>query len=104
LAVYVGDKLIIDLYGNTFGDLSPYNADSLTTIFSSGKSVASILMGIMYDKGVVDYNALVTDYWPEFGGNDKGHLKVVNIMRHEGCMASFDEPFDVADAYTDTIK
>jgi len=67
LAVYVGDELIIDLYGDTMGDEAPYDADSLQMIFSSGKSVASILMGILFEEGLVDYDAPVTDYWEEFG-------------------------------------
>lgn len=49
---------------------------------SSGKSVASILMALMVDCGFLNFDDKVTKYWPEFGKNYKGHIKVSDIMRH----------------------
>ena len=51
---------------------------------SSGKSVASILMALMVDCGFLDFDEKVTKYWPEFGKNWKGHIRVKDVMRH-GC-------------------
>jgi len=84
VAAYLGDELIINLYGHSTND--GYTDDSLQNVFSSGKTVASILMGIMVGKGFLEWDAPVTDYWPEWGNNGKGHIKVVNVMRHEGCL------------------
>ena len=47
LCVYVADKCVIDLYGAPKDD-QKYNADSMTTIFSNGKKISSIL-AIMVD-------------------------------------------------------
>ena len=59
-----------------------FGPDKLTTVMSSGKSVASILMALMVDCGFLDLNEKVTTYWPEFGKNYKGHIKVSDVMRH----------------------
>ena len=68
LAVYVGDRLVIDAFGVSADAPNPkYNADSIQTVFSSGKSVAAILLGIMADQGRIRYDAYVTDYWPKYG-------------------------------------
>ena len=81
MVAYVGDRKIVDLFGNTLNN--GYNADSLQNIFSSGKSVAAILMGIMADKGLLEWDAPVTKYWPEFGKNGKDIVKVKDVMKHE---------------------
>jgi CubicO group peptidase (beta-lactamase class C family) len=40
-------------------------------IYSSGKSLAAITLAFMRDQNLLDYNAKVTEYWPEFGKNGK---------------------------------
>ena len=79
LVVYVGNTKIIDLWGNNDATMN-YDGDSLHTVFSSGKNVASILLGIMVAEGRVDYNKPVTTYWPEFGQNGKEWVTVEDVM------------------------
>ena len=68
LCVFVGDQCVLDIHGKSDkavggggahggvaggkaakGEVNSYNADSVTNIFSSGKSVSSVLMAIMVD-------------------------------------------------------
>ena len=70
VVAYVGDRKIVDLFGDSLN--SGYNQDSLQNVFSSGKSVASILMGVMVAEDHLDWNAPVTKYWPEWAQNGKG--------------------------------
>lgn len=66
LCVYVGDTKVIDAWGDD--DFAPgFGPDKITNVFSSGKSVAAILMGVMADQGLFDWNDPVTKYWPAFG-------------------------------------
>lgn len=44
-----------------------FGPESLVCIYSCGKSIASILMAIMHDKGNLFYDTPIVDYWPEFG-------------------------------------
>ena len=50
------------------------------------------------------YDALVTDYWPEFGANGKGELTVADILRHEGGLTKFDTTIEIEDLTTERIK
>ena len=55
LCVYVDEKCVVDLYGTAIGDQN-YNADTVQTIYSSGKSIESIAMAMLYGKGEKVYN------------------------------------------------
>lgn len=63
----------------------------MTTVMSSGKSVASILMALMVDCGYLDFNEKVTKYWPEFGKNYKDHITVADVMQHSSGLHRFGE-------------
>ena len=66
MCVYVGQEIVVDLWTKP-NKKSVFGPDKMTHIYSSGKSVASILMAKMYDAGNLDFDERVTTYWPEFG-------------------------------------
>lgn len=97
MCVYVGEEEVIDITMNDRKTKEEKEApeikvDTLTTIFSSGKSVASILMAIMVDQGHLNYEDPVVKYWPEFGNKDKSNIKVEDILRHEGGLEKLSSP------------
>jgi len=61
-------------------------------------------MGMMQSKGLIEWEAPVTTYWPEFGQNGKDFLTVSNIMQHEGGMPGLSKQIDLADCTTENIK
>lgn len=63
--------------------------DTCIPIFSSGKSVAAILMGCLRQEDKLQYDSLVCSYWPEFTNGGKENLKISDIMRHEGGLRKF---------------
>ena len=65
LCVYVKGERVVDLWGSHGPNKDAnYGPDSLQNIFSSGKSVASVCMARLVDKGLLDYNEKVSKYWP----------------------------------------
>ena len=80
LCVYVGGKLVVDLWGS----ISPgdgFTGDSLINAFSSTKSLTAIAMAKLVEKGLLDYDAEIAQYWPEFGENGKNHITVAQLLR-----------------------
>ena len=74
-------------------------------IFSSGKSIEAIIMGMLYEKGLFKYEDKVTQHWPEFGQNDKEEVKICDILRHESGLAFFSKSISTfKDAWTENIK
>ena len=58
----------MDIWGEVPGyrENSTFNGDSLMNMFSSGKNLGAILIAIMHDHGLIDYEEKVATYWPEF--------------------------------------
>ena len=79
------------MWGDTRPSEQAYGPDSLTHVFSSGKSIASILIAVLVDKGLLKYSDLVIKHWKEFGQNGKDKLTIADIMRHEGGLAKFNK-------------
>ena len=104
LCIYVGQKCVVDLYGKT--NNSAYTADHTTNIWSSGKMVAAILMGIAQSKGWINYQDKVTTHWPEFekSGCGKGSLTVADVMRHESNIENLDACVPLKDTLTENVK
>lgn len=103
LCVYVGDEQVVDLWANREGD-ETFGPDSLVNIFSSGKSLESVAMASLAEKGFVDYNARIMDYWSEFSGAGKGETTIADMMRHEAGLAAFNTSLDHSDLLTENIK
>lgn len=101
LATYMGEDMIVDLWGSNDKN---FTADSYTNVFSSGKSVGSILLGMMVDQGNLDFNERITKYWPEFGKNGKEFITVADNMKHEGGLPSYSEKVDFDWLRTENIK
>lgn len=103
LCVYYRGEKVVDLWASAKSD-SSFSADSIINAFSSGKSLESIAMASLVSKGLLNYNAKITDYWPEFGANGKGELTVADLMRHEAGLANFDTSMALDDLLTENIK
>jgi len=105
LCVYINGKLIIDLFGcQNQENPDKYGHDSLQMVFSSGKSAESLVVGMMNDRGLLEYDEKVTKYWPEFGKHGKEELTVADIMRHEGGLDYLEHVFTDEDCHRANIK
>jgi CubicO group peptidase (beta-lactamase class C family) len=103
LCVYHHGEKVVDLWASTDADAN-FSADSLINVFSSGKSLEALAMASLVGKGLLDYTAKVTDYWPEFGANGKVDLTVAELMRHEAGLAAFNISIKPEDLLTQNIK
>lgn len=103
LCAYHRGKKVVDLHASATGD-ETFSADSLVNVFSSGKSLEAIAMASLVSKGLLRYDAKITEYWPEFGANGKDGVTIADLMRHEAGLANFDTSIDMEDLFTENIK
>jgi CubicO group peptidase (beta-lactamase class C family) len=103
LCVYYRGVRVVDLWASTTNDNS-FTPDSIINAFSSGKSLESIAIASLVSKGLLNYSAKITDYWPEFGANGKGELTIADLMRHEAGLANFNTSMALDDLLTENIK
>ena len=103
LCVYHRGEKVVDLWAHT-SDGTDYSADSLANVFSSGKSLEAIAIAVLVSRGLLNYDAKIVEYWPEFGANGKHGVTVADLMRHEAGLANFDTSLDMQDLFTENIK
>jgi len=83
VCVYHRGEPVVDLWGGTRTvDGDPWESDTLAMCFSTTKGVSSTALHILADRGLVDYDAPVADYWPEFAQNGKEAVTVRHVMTH----------------------
>ena len=98
----MGEERVVDLWAVSGDDT--FSADSLVNVFSSGKSVESILMAALVEQGLLDFTQPVSTYWPEFVGNGKDAMTVADVMRHEAGLAQLDMPLSASQLETSALK
>lgn len=95
VCAYQGGRKIIDCVAGTMGphDTRPVQPDSLFCSFSSTKGVAALAIHLLADRGLIDYDAPVASYWPEFAAQGKGAITVAQAMSHQGGLHAMPRPF-----------
>jgi CubicO group peptidase (beta-lactamase class C family) len=57
--------------------------------------VAALAVHQLADRGLLDYEAPVSEYWPAFAANGKGAITVAQAMSHQGGLHAMPSPFAV---------
>lgn len=84
VCVYHRGEKVVDLWAGTRDeDGSPWEFDTVSLSYSTTKGVASTLLHVLADRGVLDLDAPVSDYWPEFGQSGKERITVRQLMSHQ---------------------
>jgi CubicO group peptidase (beta-lactamase class C family) len=84
LAVYVDGQPAVDVWKGWAdrGGHLPWSADTAAMVFSATKGMTATVIHRLADRGLIDYEAPVAEYWPEFAANGKSGLTVREVMRH----------------------
>ena len=95
-AAYLGDELVVDLRGgfaDRAGDAA-WNETTLCPVYSATKPVAALVVAMLVERGLIDYDAPLADYWPEFGAAGKRAYTVAEALSHQAGVPGFAEPID----------
>ncbi len=98
-ALYADGKLVVDLWGG-LADRStgrPWEHDTVAIVFSVTKGVSSICAQMLVERGLLDLDAPVTTYWPEFGAEGKGATTVRDVLSHRTGLPVVDGPVTLDD-------
>ena len=61
------------------------------------KTVLSLAALMLVDRGELDVNAPVADYWPGFAARGKKNIEVRHLMAHTSGVSGWDPPFSISD-------
>ncbi|QDZ02285.1 beta-lactamase family protein [Nitratireductor mangrovi] len=83
-AVYVDGRKVVDVWGGYRDpDYSlPWEKDTVVCMMSVAKGIAGMAFNILIDRGLVNPEATVATYWPEFAENGKEEVLVRHILDH----------------------
>ena len=94
LAIEIDGHSVVDLWGG-FADVArqrPWARDTIACVFSCTKGLAAIALLMLAERGVVDLDAPVAKWWPEFAANDKGTIPVRMLLTHEAGLSAISRP------------
>jgi CubicO group peptidase (beta-lactamase class C family) len=100
--VYHHGERVVDLWGGYSDDEgSLWSRDTMAPSFSTTKGVASTLLHILADRGLIDYDARVADYWPEFAKAGKEEITIRQVMSHQSGLYHIRQMIDHVDRMLD---
>lgn len=98
VCAYRKGEPIVDAWAGEMGpaDARPVGPDTLFLSFSTTKGVAATALHILADRGLIDYEAPVAKYWPEFAVNGKEKVTVSQAMSHQAGLHALPSPYSAA--------
>ena len=102
VSVYHRGECVVDLWGGYKDDESTlWTSDTMAPSFSTTKGVASTLLHIYVDRGLINYDAPVAHYWPEFGQAGKEDITVRQVLAHQSGLYHIRQMVDHVDRLLD---
>ena len=95
-AVVLDGKPVVDLWaGHADREKTrPWTRDTIVNVYSTTKGVTAICAHRLADKGLLDIDAPVAKYWPEFAQAGKGKIPVRFLLSHKAGLAAVRKPLD----------
>jgi CubicO group peptidase (beta-lactamase class C family) len=99
LAVFVDGEPVVDLWG---GRMHPdaeasWERDTIVNCWSMTKGMIATLAHMLADRGQLDYDAPVAQYWPEFAKHGKESIPVRWLLSHQAGLVAVDPPLKPRD-------
>ena len=100
-AVTVEGEMVIDLWGGHLDEArtQPWQQDTIVNVYSSTKTMSFLCALLLADRGQLDFDANVADYWPEFAQNGKHSVKAWHFMNHASGLSGMDQHMTPDDMY-----
>jgi CubicO group peptidase (beta-lactamase class C family) len=87
---YVGGRPVVDLWAGEARPGVPWTAGTTTILMSATKGFAVLCAQVLVDRGLLDLDAPVAQYWPEFAQNGKETVLVRHLLLHTAGVIGFE--------------
>ncbi len=100
LCVNIDGETVIDLWGGWRDKQhsAQWTEDTIVAVFSATKTVTSLAVLMLVDRGQLDLHEPVAKYWPEFAQNGKDKVLVRHLLSHTAGLPAWEPPFSMAEA------
>lgn len=90
--VYLGGRPVVDIWGGP-----GYRSDTLQLVFSTTKGMVAVCAAVLVQRGVLDPEAPVARWWPEFSDGGKAGVTLGQLMSHQAGLAGCTDPMTLED-------
>ena len=93
VAVIAGGRTVVDLWGGIADRASgkPWREDTLAFLFSATKGATAMCAHLLAARGMLDLDAPVARYWPEFAAAGKENVRVRMLLDHRAGLAAIEK-------------
>ncbi|MEV2213799.1 serine hydrolase domain-containing protein [Streptomyces sp. NPDC050997] len=100
VAVYRDGRRVVDLWGGTrdVDGSAPWQRGTAQVMRSATKGVAAAVPLLLHQRGELDLDAPVGEYWPEFKARGKDRVLVRQVLNHRAGLPLLDHPITPTDA------
>eukprot|EP00127_Corallochytrium_limacisporum_P006799 Clim_evm14s236 gene=Clim_evmTU14s236 len=106
VCVYHEGEQVVDLAGGAKGagkDKGFYDRDTVNCVYSSTKFVESLVIAMLVDRGHLEYDKPIAEYWPEFATNGKQLIEVQELMRHAAGLSALDRVLELNELWPENM-
>jgi CubicO group peptidase (beta-lactamase class C family) len=88
-SAYYQGKKVVDLWGGVADPNAetPWEENTLALVFSTTKGVTAMCANKLAQEGILDLDAPVAKYWPEFAAGGKENIPVSYLLSHQAGLA-----------------
>ena len=100
-AVTIGGEMVVDIWGGQLDETAsaPWQEDTIVNVYSTTKTMSFLCALVLADRGQLDFDRNVADYWPEFAQNGKEQVKVWHLMNHAAGLSGMNDLMSAEDMY-----
>ncbi len=82
--VIVDGEVVVDLWGGAADAVGQraWEGDTLVNVWSTTKGWLALAMHVLAERGLLDFEAPVARYWPEFAQHGKDRVQVKHLLTH----------------------
>jgi CubicO group peptidase (beta-lactamase class C family) len=101
IAIDIDGESVLDVWGGHVDAARTveWAEDTVVNVWSSTKTVTSLAALVLADRGLLDLDATVATYWPEFAANGKENVLVRHLLSHTSGVSGWQEPVTMEDLY-----
>lgn len=89
-------EVVVDLWGGWANreQTRPWARDTIVPVYSTTKGVSAIVIAMLADQGLIDYDAPLASLWPAFGAHGKDKVTIAQTLAHQAGVPGFINEID----------